>query len=135
MDLFNFRKCFEYCEIYRFDRAFIQEFDKLGRAMMNGEKVSAVPPLNGTHDIYDNLKVYQMMKNYMDSTPFLTSFGDVNIQPRDSYKRGEMVQVEFWAGSPHNDLVIHCRFKRSSQFSGRKNLISLLKDLKEVRGK
>lgn len=79
---------------------YIDQFQKLARAMVNGERVQP-----GPNPPYLDEKVLSFQtKVVMDTAPQGSDFGYVVRQPEPVYKRGEKVMVEFISGNPRNDL-------------------------------
>jgi hypothetical protein len=81
-------------------RAFLQEFDKLAIAMKTKEPIVTYPPQVNKNRIpsFSSITIF-------DSVPSQEAFGNVRVSPNDTYKRGETIVVEFWAGSPKNNMV------------------------------
>ncbi|MBC7660829.1 MAG: neutral/alkaline ceramidase [Chitinophagaceae bacterium] len=79
---------------------FQQEFVKLSRAIVSG---SEVPPGPTPPDVTKGAVDFTH-KVAFDNTPMGKKFGDVNIQPHDTYANGELVSVQFWGAHPNNNF-------------------------------
>ncbi|CAK9314543.1 unnamed protein product [Citrullus colocynthis] len=88
--------------------AYIQEFRKLARALVDGQAVGAGPQ---PPDLLDK-QISLLPSVVMDTTPHSVKFGDVKSDvPRNStFKRGDMVTVTFWSACPRNDLMTEGTF-------------------------
>lgn len=81
--------------------AYTQEIDKLVIAMAKNQQVpkNPNPP---------DLSIYQISLNpgvVLDTHPPQKPFGSVHAPPKDSYKIGETVVVEFWSGHLDNNFL------------------------------
>lgn len=78
----------------------MQEFDKLAIAMETKKQVLSYNLQVNTTRLPNIFSV-----TIFDSVPTNEKFGNIKKAPNEVYKRGETVSVEFWAGSPKNNLV------------------------------
>ncbi|KAL5742621.1 hypothetical protein ACOSP7_029353 [Xanthoceras sorbifolium] len=83
--------------------AYIQEFQKLARALVNGQTVEPGPQ---PPDLLDK-QISLLTPVVMDATPVGVNFGDVktDVLANSTFKKGDMVSVTFWSGCPRNDLM------------------------------
>ncbi|RWS25925.1 neutral ceramidase-like protein [Leptotrombidium deliense] len=97
---------------YTFD-AYLQQFNKLATALINGEKLESGPqPPNR----YNTL--FPLHFPVIFDTPILFHrFGDCIKQPDTSYTIGSMVNVEFVSGHPKNDLLTGKTFLNVQRFN------------------
>lgn len=83
--------------------AYVQEFDKLAIAMAKRQPVPPGPtPLNHLKDV-----ISFGPGVILDLPPIGKHFGSVHkdVDTSRVYKRGDMVEVSFWAGHPKNDFM------------------------------
>lgn len=88
--------------------AYIQEFKKLAKALINGEPVEPGPqPPNLL-----NKQISLLPPVLVDGTPFGASFGDVcsDVPQNSSFKTGDTVTASFWSACPRNDLMTEGTF-------------------------
>jgi len=78
---------------------FQQEYAKLCRAIVDGEEVPAGP----TPPDVTERTVNFAAKVWFDDVPWTKKFGDVIRQPKPTYPRGEVVEVQFWGAHPNNN--------------------------------
>ncbi|KAH6836612.1 Neutral/alkaline non-lysosomal ceramidase [Perilla frutescens var. hirtella] len=88
--------------------AYIQEFQKLAAALINGKPVENGPQ---PPDLLDK-QISLLTPVVMDATPIGVKFGDVSVDvPKNSaFKRGDNVTVVFWSACPRNDLMTEGTF-------------------------
>ncbi|KAH6814545.1 Neutral/alkaline non-lysosomal ceramidase, partial [Perilla frutescens var. frutescens] len=88
--------------------AYIQEFQKLATALINGKPVENGPQ---PPDLLDK-QISLLTPVVMDATPIGVKFGDVSVDvPKNSaFKRGDNVTVVFWSACPRNDLMTEGTF-------------------------
>lgn len=80
--------------------AYMQEFHKLSKAILNNELIEDGPELS---DLSDEQVTFQTGVVY-DNPSIGKEFGDVNSDVNDEYSIGDTVRVEFWSGHPNNNL-------------------------------
>ncbi|KGN47115.1 neutral ceramidase 1 isoform X2 [Cucumis sativus] len=83
--------------------AYIQEFKKLARALVDGQAVAVGPQ---PPDLLDK-QISFLPSVVMDTTPHSVNFGDVksDVPKNSTFKRSDMVTVTFWSACPRNDLM------------------------------
>lgn len=79
---------------------YIDQFENLSRALVNGLKVSAGP----SPPFLDDRVITTQPEVLFDGSPLGRSFGSVLTQPRQSYNVGDLVDVLFVSGNPRNNL-------------------------------
>ncbi|MCI0471752.1 MAG: neutral/alkaline non-lysosomal ceramidase C-terminal domain-containing protein, partial [Candidatus Aminicenantes bacterium] len=80
--------------------AYQKENTRLAEALKNNEPVvPAVEPPDFSHKYRSRSTGIRP-----ELKPREANFGDVEIQPHKSYKRGEEVSVSFWGGHPNNNF-------------------------------
>lgn len=79
---------------------YIDQFENLSRALVNGLSLSAGP----SPPFLDDRVIATELGVLFDGTPLGRSFGNVLTQPRQNYNVGESVDVLFVSGNPRNDL-------------------------------
>ncbi|KAJ6750243.1 hypothetical protein OIU85_000841 [Salix viminalis] len=88
--------------------AYIQEFRKLGAALISGRPVEPGPQ---PPDLLDE-QISLLTPVVLDSTPSGAKFGKVksDVALNSTFKRGDMVTVTFWSACPRNDLLTEGTF-------------------------
>lgn len=88
--------------------AYIQEFTKLAKALVNGKPVEPGPQ---PPDLLDK-QISLLTPVVVDATPIGVNFGDVSsdVPKNSTFKRGGMVTVTFWSACPRNDLMTEGTF-------------------------
>uniref|UniRef100_A0A6N2MPX7 Neutral ceramidase n=1 Tax=Salix viminalis TaxID=40686 RepID=A0A6N2MPX7_SALVM len=88
--------------------AYIQEFRKLGAALISGRPVEPGPQ---PPDLLDK-QISLLTPVVLDSTPSGAKFGKVksDVALNSTFKRGDMVTVTFWSACPRNDLLTEGTF-------------------------
>lgn len=88
--------------------AYIQEFKKLAKALVNGKSVEPGPQ---PPDLLDK-QISLLTPVVVDATPIGVNFGDVSsdVPKNSTFKRGGMVTVTFWSACPRNDLMTEGTF-------------------------
>ncbi|GLJ24015.1 hypothetical protein SUGI_0457480 [Cryptomeria japonica] len=88
--------------------AYIQEFRKLAKSMIDGEKVDSglSPP-----DLLDK-QISFLPPVIVDLTPSGIKFGDIkqDISKKGTHTKGDVVEVTFWSACPRNDLMTEGTF-------------------------
>lgn len=80
--------------------AYIDQFENLSRALVNGLSVSAGP----SPPFLDDRVISTQPDVLFDGTPIGRSFGNVLRQPTPTYNVGDLVNVVFVSGNPRNNL-------------------------------
>ena len=80
--------------------AYEKNFSQLAVAIRENKIVDAGPT---PRDLSNDQQTYQPGVVF-DNTPLGRWYGDVYLQPENSYQPGEKVSVSFWTGHPKNDL-------------------------------
>lgn len=90
--------------------AYIQEFQKLAKAMASGERVTkgpAPPDLSSS-------QLSLLLPPSGDSPPPGINFGDMKqdiiTEPGKSFKKGDIVNATFWSANPRYDLLTEGTF-------------------------
>ncbi|KAI8523675.1 hypothetical protein RHMOL_Rhmol13G0091500 [Rhododendron molle] len=88
--------------------AYIQEFQKLATALINGLPVEPGPQ---PPDLLDK-QIGFLTPVVVDRTPRGIKFGDVSsdVPQNSTFKRGDTVTVVFWSACPRNDLLTEGTF-------------------------
>ncbi|KAI9591850.1 Neutral/alkaline nonlysosomal ceramidase [Syncephalis fuscata] len=82
--------------------AYIQNAVKLVQAMAGNTRIiSASAPQD-----FSSKFITLQTGVVLDSHPIGKSFGDVNVDVKPSYNRGNTVSVTFWTGHPRNNLLL-----------------------------
>ncbi|XP_053697555.1 neutral ceramidase-like [Sabethes cyaneus] len=80
---------------------YLDRFKKLMEAIVTGEKVQP-----GPEPPFEDYKQITLSTGVVfDGHPFRMYFGDVQIQPEESYKKGATIKAMFVAGNPRNNLM------------------------------
>ena len=85
---------------------FQQEYAKLCRAIVSGEDV---PPGPTPPDVTSQT-VNFASRVWFDEVPLGKRFGELHKPPERTYKRGDVVVVQFWGGHPNNNYRIQDTF-------------------------
>ncbi|KAL4335960.1 hypothetical protein GQ457_07G035030 [Hibiscus cannabinus] len=106
--------------------AYIQEFQKLASALINGQPVEAGPQ---PPDLLKK-QISLLTPVVMDSTPAGTNFGDVisDVPANSTFKTGSNVTVAFWSACPRNDLLTEGTFALVEMLQGTDTWIPLYDD-------
>jgi neutral ceramidase len=88
--------------------AYIQEFKKLATALMSGKQVEPGPQ---PPDLLEK-QISLLTPVVVDSAPPGVNFGDVSadVPKNATFKKGDMVSVDFWSACPRNDLLTEGTF-------------------------
>ncbi|OAY61128.1 neutral ceramidase 1 [Manihot esculenta] len=88
--------------------AYIQEFEKLAHALVDGQTVEPGPQ---PPDLL-NKQISFLTPVVMDATPPGVNFGDCSsdVPKNSTFKRGDTVTVVFWSACPRNDLMTEGTF-------------------------
>lgn len=88
--------------------AYIQEFKKLGNALLTDQPVEAGPQ---PPDLLDK-QISFLTPVVMDGCPRGANFGDccTDVPQNSTFKRGDTVTVTFWTACPRNDLMTEGTF-------------------------
>ncbi|XP_058817125.1 neutral ceramidase-like [Topomyia yanbarensis] len=80
---------------------YLEHFKKLMTSIVTGESVP-----EGPDPPFEDYKQITLSTGVVfDGHPFRMYFGDVQIQPEESYKKGDTVKALFVAGNPRNNLM------------------------------
>ncbi|KAJ6625686.1 Neutral ceramidase [Pseudolycoriella hygida] len=79
---------------------YIDQFENLSRALVNGLSLSAGP----SPPFLDDRVITTQPEPLFDGTPIGRSFGNVIRQPSQTYSVGDSVDVVFISGNPRNNL-------------------------------
>ncbi|MFS1512749.1 neutral/alkaline ceramidase [Chengkuizengella sp. SCS-71B] len=79
---------------------YLQEFDKLSKAIIKDENIEAGPI---PKDLTDE-QVYLKPGIIFDAPPAFRHFGDIKNDVNNSYNAGDNVKVSFWSGHPNNNF-------------------------------
>lgn len=86
--------------------AFIQNFDELAKAMVDGTSAEAGP----TPRDLSSSQISVQTGVWHDGVPIGKNFGDVETNANDYYGSGQTVNVKFWSGHPKNDLKLQSSY-------------------------
>ncbi|KAF5939574.1 hypothetical protein HYC85_023833 [Camellia sinensis] len=106
--------------------AYIQEFQKLATALVNGQSIESGPQ---PPDLL-NKQISLLTPVVMDSTPPGVKFGDVSsdVPQNSTFKRGDIVTVVFWSGCPRNDLMTEGTFALVETLHGKDSWVPAYDD-------
>lgn len=79
---------------------YIDQFENLSRALVNGLSLSAGP----SPPFLDDRVISTQLDVLFDGTPIGRSFGNVLAQPNQNYNAGDLLNVVFVSGNPRNNL-------------------------------
>jgi neutral ceramidase len=91
-----------------------QEFGVLARSLREGSYVLPGPAPRDLCQQQSRLRPGVLF----DDKPLWVHFGDVSVDARESYARGETVRVTFWSGHPKNDPHTQGTFLRVQRRAG-----------------
>jgi neutral ceramidase len=76
--------------------AYIQEYTLLAKALVGNGSIDAGP----SPPDYTNKQISLHFPLLKDKAPSGKNFGDVKTDVQQTYKKGDVVEVEFWSGNP-----------------------------------
>ncbi|KAK9727165.1 hypothetical protein RND81_05G263000 [Saponaria officinalis] len=97
--------------------AYIQEFQKLAKALIEGKTVDPGPQ---PPDLL-NKQLGFLAPVIMDTPPLGSSFGDccTDVPSNATFKKADMVSVVFWSACPRNDLMTEGTFALVEMLHGK----------------
>ncbi|WOG89122.1 hypothetical protein DCAR_0208358 [Daucus carota subsp. sativus] len=106
--------------------AYIQEFQKLAKALVNGKPVEPGPQ---PPDLLDK-QISLLTPVVVDSTPLGVNFGDVSsdVPKNSTFKRNGMVTVTFYSACPRNDLMTEGTFALVEILRGKDSWVPVYDD-------
>jgi len=93
---------------------YLQEFDKLSKAIINGEDVDPGPT---PKDVTDE-QVYLLPGIIFDAPPAFRHFGDIKDDVDTDYNTGDIVKISFWSGHPNNNFRTDSTYLEVQQLIG-----------------
>lgn len=103
---------------------YLSQFEKLLKAMSYNSTLDAGP----SPPVFENRLISLTTPVIFDGTPFGKTFGQVTIQPKSEYKRGDQVNVQFISGNPRNNLYHGTTYFTVDKFQSNGNWTTVATD-------